>query len=233
MSMKSTKVLGDEYYESPTEKEAIVRFAYKIGIRKADKGVLYYDEKTDINKKCVLNKGIRSKNKVSSEFQGTFKDACDKYGVRLKELDKSKSGDRKKLVQLATKLVKQKLKENDFKYINKGSFDTDEDFIDGVYDTGSIYYISLWDITPNARSEFKSGEIDEKVEPMFKTIKDINNQKLLPSGYKLDIDGDWDDYGIIIKKDSRIKEDYNMNYEDQLDDLNEEFIQELRSYIKR
>lgn len=50
-----------------------------------------------------------------------------------------------------------------------------------------------------------------KLELIFKTVKDINNKNLLPKGYSLDTDGDWDDYIIDLVYNDTQKERVGMN----------------------
>lgn len=224
VSNKPVKKISDKIQEDP--KIAIAREAYISGLKKAENGTLYYTDETEkiLKKKCILNKGCTAKpDKVSQVFQGTLEEMCKKYNIKLEKIDKSKFGDRKKVKSLAIKLIKEKLKSNGFDYINKASIgkEDDSDFIDGVEDRLLLFYISLYDITPNARSEFGKNETDKKLEPIFKTVKDINNKNLLPKGYSLDTDGDWDDYIIDLVYNNTQKESVGMNnIGDLLDDNN-------------
>lgn len=216
--------IPDKMQENP--KIAIAREAYISGLKKAENGTLYYSDDTEkiLKKKCILNKGCIAKpDKVSQVFQGTLEEMCKKYNIKLEKIDKSKFEDRKKVKSLAIKLIKEKLKSNGFDYISKASIgkEDDSDFIDGARDRLSLFYISLYDITPNARSEFGKNETDKKLEPIFKTVKDINNKNLLPKGYSLDTDGDWDDYIIDLVYNDTQKESVGMNnIGDLLDDNN-------------
>lgn len=224
VSDKPVKKIPDKMQENP--KIAIARDAYISGLKKAENGTLYYTDDTEkiLKKKCILNKGCIAKpDKVSQVFQGTLEEMCKKYNIKLEKIDKSKFGDRKKVKSLAIKLIKEKLKSNGFDYISKASIgkEDDSDFIDGVEDRLSLFYISLYDITPNARSEFGEDETNKKLEPIFKTVKDINNKNLLPKGYSLDTDGDWDDYIIDLVYNDTQKESVGMNnIGDLLDDNN-------------
>ena len=224
VSDRPVKKIPDKMQENP--KIAIAREAYISGLKKAENGTLYYSDDTEkiLKKKCILNKGYIAKpDKVSQVFQGTLEEMCKKYNIKLEKIDKSKFGDRKKAKSLAIKLIKEKLKSNGFDYISKASIgkEDDSDFIDGVEDRLSLFYISLYDITPNARSEFGEDETDKKLEPIFKTVKDINNKNLLPKGYSLDTDGDWDDYIIDLVYNDIQKESVGMNnIGDLLDDNN-------------
>lgn len=224
VSDRPVKKIPDKMQEDP--KIAIAREAYISGLKKAENGTLYYSDDTEkiLKKKCILNKGCTAKpDKVSQVFQGTLEEMCKKYSIKLEKIDKSKFGDRKKVKSLAIKLIKEKLKSNGFDYISKASIgkEDDSDFIDGVEDRLSLFYISLYDITPNARSEFGEDETNKKLEPIFKTVKDINNKNLLPKGYSLDTDGDWDDYIIDLVYNNTQKEGVGMNnIGDLLDDNN-------------
>lgn len=224
VSDRPVKKIPDKMQENP--KIAIAREAYISGLKKAENGTLYYSDDTEkiLKKKCILNKGCIAKpDKVSQVFQGTLEEMCKKCNIKLEKIDKSKFGDRKKVKSLAIKLIKEKLKSNGFDYIGKASIgkEYDSDFIDGVEDRLSLFYISLYDITPNARSEFGKNETDKKLEPIFKTVKDINNKNLLPKRYSLDIDGDWDDYIIDLVYNDIQKESVGMNnIGDLLDDNN-------------
>lgn len=224
VSDRPVKKIPDRMQEDP--KIAIAREAYISGLKKAENGTLYYTDDTEkiLQKKCILNKGCIAKPyKVSQIFQGTLEEMCKKYNIKLEKIDKSKFGDRKKVKSLAIKLIKEKLKSNGFDYISKASIgkEDDSDFIDGVEDRLSLFYISLYDITPNARSEFGEDETNKKLEPIFKTVKDINNKNLLPKGYSLDTDGDWDDYIIDLVYNNTQKEGVGMNnIGDLLDDNN-------------
>lgn len=224
VSDRPVKKIPDKMQEDP--KIAIAREAYISGLKKAENGTLYYSDDTEkiLKKKCILNKGCTTKpDKVSQVFQGTLEEMCKKYSIKLEKIDKSKFGDRKKVKSLAIKLIKEKLKSNGFDYISKASIgkEDDSDFIDGVEDRLSLFYISLYDITPNARSEFGEDETNKKLEPIFKTVKDINNKNLLPKGYSLDTDGDWDDYIIDLVYNNTQKEGVGMNnIGDLLDDNN-------------
>lgn len=214
VSDRPVKKIPDKMQEDP--KIAIAREAYISGLKKAENGTLYYSDDTEkiLKKKCILNKGCTAKpDKVSQVFQGTLEEMCKKYSIKLEKIDKSKFGDRKKVKSLAIKLIKEKLKSNGFDYISKASIgkEDDSDFIDGVEDRLSLFYISLYDITPNARSEFGEDETNKKLEPIFKTVKDINNKNLLPKGYSLDTDGDWDDYIIDLVYNDTQKESVGMN----------------------
>lgn len=214
VSDRPVKKIPDKMQEDP--KIAIAREAYISGLKKAENGTLYYSDDTEkiLKKKCILNKGCTAKpDKVSQVFQGTLEEMCKKYSIKLEKIDKSKFGDRKKVKSLAIKLIKEKLKSNGFDYISKASIgkEDDSDFIDGVENRLSLFYISLYDITPNARSEFGEDETNKKLEPIFKTVKDINNKNLLPKGYSLDTDGDWDDYIIDLVYNDTQKESVSMN----------------------
>ena len=214
VSDRPVKKIPDKMQEDP--KIAIAREAYISGLKKAENGTLYYSDDTEkiLKKKCILNKGCTAKpDKVSQVFQGTLEEMCKKYSIKLEKIDKSKFGDRKKVKSLAIKLIKEKLKSNGFDYISKASIgkEDDSDFIDGVEDRLSLSYISLYDITPNARSEFGEDETNKKLEPIFKTVKDINSKNLLPKGYSLDTDGDWDDYIIDLVYNDTQKESVGMN----------------------
>ena len=214
VSDRPVKKIPDKMQEDP--KIAIAREAYISGLKKAENGTLYYSDDTEkiLKKKCILNKGCTAKpDKVSQVFQGTLEEMCKKYSIKLEKIDKSKFGDRKKVKSLAIKLIKEKLKSNGFDYISKASIgkEDDSDFIDGVEDRLSLFYISLYDITPNARSEFGEDETNKKLEPIFKTVKDINSKNLLPKGYSLDTDGDWDDYIIDLVYNDTQKESVGMN----------------------
>ena len=224
VSDRPVKKIPDKLQEDP--KIAIAREAYISGLKKAENSTLYYSDDTEkiLKKKCILNKGCIAKpDKVSQVFQGTLEEMCKKYNIKLEKIDKSKFEDRKKAKSLAIKLIKEKLKSNGFDYISKASIgkEDDSDFIDGVEDRLSLFYISLYDITPNARSEFGEDETNKKLEPIFKTVKDINNKNLLPKGYSLDTDGDWDDYIIDLVYNDTQKESVGMNnIGDLLDDNN-------------
>lgn len=224
VSDRPVKKIPDKLQEDP--KIAIAREAYISGLKKAENSTLYYSDDTEkiLKKKCILNKGCITKpDKVSQVFQGTLEEMCKKYNIKLEKIDKSKFEDRKKAKSLAIKLIKEKLKSNGFDYISKASIgkEDDSDFIDGVEDRLSLFYISLYDITPNARSEFGEDETNKKLEPIFKTVKDINNKNLLPKGYSLDTDGDWDDYIIDLVYNDTQKESVGMNnIGDLLDDNN-------------
>ena len=214
VSDRPVKKIPDRMQEDP--KIAIAREAYISGLKKAENGTLYYSDDTEkiLKKKCILNKGCTAKpDKVSQVFQGTLEEMCKKYNIKLEKIDKSKFGDRKKVKSLAIKLIKEKLKSNGFDYISKASIgkEDDSDFIDGVENRLSLFYISLYDITPNARSEFGEDETNKKLEPIFKTVKDINSKNLLPKGYSLDTDGDWDDYIIDLVYNDTQKESVSMN----------------------
>lgn len=224
VSDRPVKKIPDKMQEDP--KIAIAIEAYISGLKKAENGALYYSDDTEkiLKKKCILNKGCTAKpDKVSQVFQGTLEEMCKKYNIKLEKIDKSKFRDRKKVKSLAIKLIKEKLKSNGFDYISKASIgkEDDSDFIDGVENRLSLFYISLYDITPNARSEFGEDETNKKLEPIFKTVKDINNKNLLPKGYSLDTDGDWDDYIIDLVYNNTQKEGVGMNnIGDLLDDNN-------------
>lgn len=229
-----------KYYECENPKEAILKYAYEFGIKRAEKGTLIIPKKLENikNEKCTLNQGLRLKNKIIKMYSGDFLHLCNKYGVEIKTQDyEPDSKERTKVFNLSKKLYRDKLKEYGFKYISKATWDDNDkdDFIEGNTDRAVIFSMDLWDISKTARTDFSNDEFQAKLNPMYDAVKSINKEKLLPSGYSLEDDGgDWDSYYVdLVYNHRKIKENYSMNYEGQLDDLNEEFIQELRSYIKR
>lgn len=194
----------NEYYECDNPKEAIIKYAYVIGVKRAENGALIIPKKLAKIKeeKCVLNQGIRSKNKVTQMYSGDFSSLCNKYGVKLKveeyEID---SKERTKVFNLAKKLYREKLKEYGFEYISKATWDDNDkdDFIEGDTNRAIIFSMDLWDISKTARTDFKDDEFQAKLNPMYNAVKSINKEKSLPSGYTLEDDGgDWDSYYVEL-----------------------------------
>ena len=197
-------------YKSP--QDAIVYYAmFDLKIRTAEKGVILYKNKSDIQKKVKLYK-YNQKKEESVIFDGTYEELCEKYNVKLKEMDESKFKGRNESLNKVIPILKQEISKypvlkkgniydyNKLKSVPKTLQDSYYEFINGQSDNISLYSINLWDIGMkyNPRSDEGQQYADENI---FGPIKDEvmeNISKRLPKGYTLDTDGDWDDIYIIL-----------------------------------
>ena len=135
---------------------------------------------------------------------------CEKYNVKLKEFDKSKFKDRAESLRKSVSILKQEISK--YPILKKGKmFDYSKsipkdfkneyyEFINGQYDSISLYNINLWDIGMKVSPRSDEGQqyADENI---FGPIKDEVMKKVsdrLPKGYSLDTGGDWDSLYITL-----------------------------------
>lgn len=197
-------------YNSP--EVAIVFYAYNKGIRHGDFKTIFINDsnRKALGNKVYLYKEYNSNSKLIKS--GTFESLCKSYGIGIKEVDTSNADDRKKAYAKAQSLLRSKLPSN---IKSKGKFysanDEDEkefynDFINGISNSASLFYASLWDIDKEARTHEHEGKNNFTIwDPLSKCVKDVSKE--LPKGYKVTFDGgDWDDILIDIVYSNSIKE---------------------------
>src|SRR5699024_5461774 len=99
---------SDKSYGYKSIEDAIIHYAMlDLGIRTAEKGVILYSNKTEIEKKVKLFKFNKKKEEVL--FDGTYEELCNKYNVKLKELDKSKFKGRDDSLKKMVSVLKQEI----------------------------------------------------------------------------------------------------------------------------
>lgn len=202
---------SDKSYGYKSIEDAIIHYAMlDLGIRTAEKGVILYSNKTEIEKKVKLFKFNKKKEEVL--FDGTYEELCNKYNVKLKELNKSKFKGRDDSLKKMVSVLKQEISK--YSVLKKGKvYDYSNlksvpdifhepyfKFINGTYDSIPIYNINLWDIGMkyNPRSDEGKQYADENIFiPVDKEVI-ANISKKLPKGYSIDTDGDWDSLYIIL-----------------------------------
>lgn len=221
---KSSKIPDrDSYMYRTNEREAIILYAYNMGIKKGAKDTLYITSKTPKNKKVYLYEGKRSTGKINIVASGTYEEVCRMYGIELK-IENVNISSRKEALNIAIRLIKERIQ--NYKYKNKGKFvyNTEkEDFINGDEKYITIYKIDLWDVFPNARQAVSDGDtdVDECTLYISNIIEYINNSGKLPKGYKLDNYGDWDVHDItLVDNNSNFNEGYNIKYVKDIELLN-------------
>lgn len=227
VSDKKLSVVSKNTYGYENEKTALAYFAY-----------YWLDIKAIDNKAIVLNDSDKEKLKkqvyiykyndrdTKTLFSGTFDAACKKYGIKYKQVDVDRLKERKKIYQDSVKKFKSLLS-SEKKLSSKGDFGADEgndeleEFLSGKYDSVQIYYCSLWDIIPNARSA-SSDETAAVYDPLEKAAKEVT--KSLPNGYTVSCTGDWDDLLYSLEAPKCVKESFS--------DIDENFLNRNSKPVK-
>lgn len=191
------------YKLSDSEYSAIALFGYSNGL-KSSYGKIIYDN----NDKSVLSKRVYlfKVGKLGDKLVAidTFEKMCKRYQIELSEIDITEVKGRGKIFDTVISLIKKEAsKYSDLKN-NIDYFSKDEDwyqeFISGESNDTEVADIDVWKIVPNARanSDLISSKVDKPVNELLKNIKNK-----VPSGYKLELDGDWDEYMIILSVDKK------------------------------
>ena len=198
------RIIGSRY-NKPVY--ALLNYAYGNGIHHGESDVIFVD---DSNRKALSNAiCIYGKSKTDTKLikSGTLESLCKSYGIKVKEIDKSISKERLEVIKKATSELRSKLPnivKSKGKFIYNGSTLKDQiykedydDFINGVSNSATVFYVSLWDIDKEARTNEREGLHDKTIwEPLNKCLSDVSNA--LPKGYSVENVGDWDDIFIGI-----------------------------------
>ena len=109
--------------------------------------------------------------------------------------ESSNNSNRKNIATQAQSKLKSAMKNVSFKkhieWVKSSEFD--KDFLDGNYDSQTLFYLDMWKIFGNARAAMDDGRIDV----LSKELKNILDKTKI-SGGTLEITGDWDEYLIQI-----------------------------------
>jgi hypothetical protein len=108
--------------------------------------------------------------------------------------DSSSASKKKQMITLTLKLIKDALHKKEHETIKKGlSSDKEaengdkESFLNGNRNNIRLYYYDLWDMTPEARRDYK----DILADKIAAFIKDIN-KGIKDKDFYVETDGDWD-----------------------------------------
>lgn len=109
--------------------------------------------------------------------------------------ESSNNSNRKNIATQAQLKLKSAMKNVSFKkhieWVKSSEFD--KDFLDGNYNSQTLFCLDIWKIFGNARAAMDDGRIDA----FSKELKNILD-KIKISGGTLEITGDWDEYLIQI-----------------------------------
>lgn len=194
-------------YGSKTAKDTLALFSYyDMGINNAQKDCLLYQasKEKDLDKEVAVYK--YNKDKLQLVYHCSFRDACKKNGIKLELMAESELSTRKKVFDLAIKLLNSEKKKHpeisSAVKINSKSKDYTEDydkFINGTSNNICVIDGNIWDAVKNARSDEGQEEANKIVwQPVDKMVSDVNKQ--LPDGYSISFSGDWDDIYYTLEK---------------------------------